>query len=68
MQIKLHEWAEKVVQKYNQIGKSYYTQSDLTKIVESPTILILGINPGSTGIAKDPLKEEVFLKGNPNFY
>lgn len=67
MQNKLIEWAEKVTRDYNQIGKSYYTQSDLTKIKKSPEILILGINPGSTGIAKGPITADVFLKGNKNF-
>ena len=67
MQNELKEWAEKVTQYYNQIGRSYYTQSDLTKINESPEILILGINPGSTGIAKEPITADVFLKGNKSF-
>lgn len=67
MQNKLKKWAEEVTQVYNPIGRSYYTQSDLTKITESPEILILGINPGSTGIAKEPITADVFLKGNKNF-
>lgn len=70
MQIKLHEWAKKVVQTYKPIGKStnvsYYTQSDLTIIKESPDILVLGINPGSAGEYKE-LSAEEFLTGNPDF-
>ena len=67
MQEELLKWAEKVVKAYNPTKRSYYTQSDLTKITESPEILILGINPGSTGIAKGPITADVFLKGNKNF-
>jgi len=67
MQNELKKWAQEVTQVYNRIGRSYYTQSDLTKITESPEILILGINPGSTGIAKEPITADVFLKGNKNF-
>lgn len=67
IQEELKKWAEEVVQTYNPIRRSYYTQSDLTKIKESPEILILGINPGSTGIAKDPITADVFLKGNKSF-
>ena len=67
IQEELKKWAEEVVQTYNPIRRSYYTQSDLTKIKESPEILILGINPGSTGIAKEPITADVFLKGNKSF-
>lgn len=68
IQDKLKEWAEKVTQAYNRIGRSYYTQSDLTKITESPEILILGINPGSTGNEEaQPITADIFLKGNKNF-
>ena len=67
IQDELKKWAKEVVEVYNPTKRSYYTQSDLTKITESPEILILGINPGSTGIAKEPITADVFLKGNKNF-
>lgn len=68
MQNELKKWAEKVTQVYNLTKRSYYTQSDLTKITESPEILILGINPGSTGNEEaQPITADIFLKGNKNF-
>lgn len=57
IQEKLREWADKTVKGYvtiaNEIGESapaFYTQSDLTKLLGSPNVLILGINPGSEGL------------------
>lgn len=68
IQDELKKWAKEVVEVYNPIKRSYYTQSDLTKITVSPEILILGINPGSTGNEEaQPITADVFLKGNKNF-
>jgi len=60
IQKELREWADKTAKGYVSIAKddgetapSFYTQSDLTKIVESPIVLILGINPGSEGLYID---------------
>ena len=69
----LKKWATDVVKKYDAVAESYnisyYTQSDLNKLSDSSNVevLILGINPGSTGIAKDPITADVFLKGNKSF-
>lgn len=50
IQILLEEWAEKTVKAYHEIALevnlAYYTQSDLSKITESPEVAIVGINPG----------------------
>ena len=50
LQISLEEWAEKTVKAYHEIAQevnlAYYTQSDLSKITESPEVAIVGINPG----------------------
>ena len=70
IQKELRDWANKVVTKYNRVAQtedsSYYTQSNLSIINRKPQVLILGINPGSSGKYKiiDP---ETFLKGNPFF-
>jgi len=60
IQKELRDWAEKtakgyvsIVNYYGETAPSFYTQSDLTKIVNSPVVLILGINPGSEGLYKD---------------
>jgi hypothetical protein len=70
IQKELRDWADKVVKKYNPVAKtensSYYTQSNLKKIKRSPQVLILGINPGSSGNYKE-IDPETFLKGNPFF-
>lgn len=67
MQKKLKEWADKTAKGYvsiaNEIGESapaFYTQSDLTKLLDSPNVLILGVNPGSEGSYIDQ-------KANPNW-
>ena len=66
----LRDWAENVVKKYDSVAKtensSYYTQSNLKKIKRSPQVLILGINPGSSGNYKE-IDPETFLEGNPFF-
>ena len=55
IQEKLTDWAEKVVKKYDSVAEkencTYYTQSNLNKISDDNQVkvLILGINPGSTG-------------------
>lgn len=50
LQTSLEEWAEKTVKAYHEIALevnlAYYTQSDLSKITESPEVAIVGINPG----------------------
>ena len=70
IQKELREWADKVVKKYNSVAQtedsSYYTQSNLSKINRKPQVLILGINPGSSGNYKE-IDSETFLKGNPFF-
>lgn len=66
----LRVWAEHVVKKYDPVAKtensSYYTQSNLKIIKRSPQVLILGINPGSSGNYKG-IDPETFLGGNPSF-
>lgn len=56
IQNELRKWADKTAKGYVSIAKeigidapSFYTQSDLTKIVTSPEVVVLGINPGSGG-------------------
>lgn len=50
LQTSLEKWAEKTVKAYHEIAQevnlAYYTQSDLSKITESPEVAIVGINPG----------------------
>ncbi|WP_294480759.1 hypothetical protein [uncultured Bacteroides sp.] len=52
----LATWADNTAKGYVSIAKdlgdeapSFYTQSDLTKLGQSPEVMILGINPGSGG-------------------
>lgn len=70
IQNELRVWAEHVVKKYDPVAKtensSYYTQSNLKIIKRSPQVLILGINPGSSGNYKG-IDPETFLGGNPSF-
>lgn len=70
IQKELREWAENVVRKYDPVANtedsSYYTQSNLKKIKKSPKVLILGINPGSSGNYKE-IDADTFLEGNPFF-
>lgn len=70
IQKELADWAGKVVKKYDRVAEvensSYYTQSNLKKIKSCPKVLILGINPGSSGNYKK-LDSETFLEGNPFF-
>ena len=66
MQEKITDWANKVVKIYNPYEISFYTQSDLKNITQSPEILILGINPGSEG-AYNKIDAEVFKRGNTDF-
>lgn len=73
IQKELSEWAERVVKKYDSIAekanRSYYTQSNLKKINDNNQVkvLILGINPGSTGKYRKITPDE-FLRGNAFFY
>ena len=70
IQNELRVWAEHVVKKYDPVAKtensSYYTQSNLKIIKRSPQVLILGINPGSSGNYKE-INPDTFLGGNPFF-
>jgi hypothetical protein len=52
LQILLEEWANKTAAAYDKLAReedscnrSFYSQSDLTKLNKSPELLILGINP-----------------------
>ena len=67
IQKELREWADRTAKGYVAIANdlkdkapSFYTQSDLTKITTSPEVLVLGINPGSTG-------SYLSQKDNPNW-
>lgn len=70
IQKELMDWAKNVVNKYDPVAKtensSYYTQSNLKIINRSPQVLILGINPGSSGNYKE-IDPDTFLGGNPFF-
>ena len=57
IQKELKKWADKAAKGYvsiaNEFGEdapSFYTQSDLTKLLNFPDIMVLGINPGSEGL------------------
>lgn len=57
IQKELKKWADKAAKGYvsiaNEYGEdapSFYTQSDLTKLSDSPDIIVVGINPGSEGL------------------
>ena len=67
IQEEIRKWADKTAKGYVSIANEYgedapgfYTQSDLTKIVTSPEVVVLGINPGSGGTY-------ISQKGNPNW-
>ena len=54
IQKELKKWADNAAKGYvaiaNEYGEdepSFYTQSDLTKLPDSPNVIVLGINPGS---------------------
>lgn len=56
VQEELITWADKTAKGYvsiaNEEGEnapSFYTQSNLTKVLNSPEVVVLGINPGSEG-------------------
>ena len=56
IQKELREWADMTAKGYVSIAKekgntapSFYTQSDLTKVLDTPVVMIIGINPGSAG-------------------
>lgn len=84
MNAQLNTWAAKTAEAYDRIACAYgddapafYTQSDLTKINDSPHVLIMGINPGSPGSYRKQCEDECWqlggkpmdgvhlLKGNP---
>ena len=71
IQKELWDWAEKVVKKYDRVAEvensSYYTQSNLKIIKSSPKVLILGINPGSSGKYKK-IDPDTFLEGNHPYF
>lgn len=57
IQKELRKWADKaainyvsIANEYGEDAPSFYTQSDLTKLSDSPNVIVLGINPGSDGI------------------
>jgi hypothetical protein len=57
IQKELKKWADKTANGYVSIASefgedapSFYTQSDLTKLLDFPDIMVLGINPGSEGL------------------
>lgn len=84
---KLKQWAEKTADFYHQKATSddkrfdlaFYTQSDLTKVKQSPELMILAINPGIGGTYSDQIESDnwkkwgidkrmdgaTLLKGNP---
>ena len=85
MNTQLNTWAAKTAEAYDKIAHTYnnapafYTQSDLTKINDSPSVLVMGINPGSGGTYQEQCKSEYWqlggkpmdgthlLKGNPSW-
>ena len=91
LQDKLHSWAKETVAAYIGFAQqlkdvpqskytAFYTQSDLTRLSDSPQLVILAINPNSTCSyadqvanpywkldAKDGMTAERFLAGNPDF-
>lgn len=88
-QEKLHTWALNTVEVYKTIAEeeentdftshtAFYTQSDLARLVSSPKIVVMAINPGSNGSYReqkininwnlDPkrgMTADKFLQGNP---
>ena len=73
IQEKLNDWAKKVIEKYDSVAvkenRSYYTQSNLKEINDNNQVkvLILGINPGSTGEYRKKITPDAFLQGNTYF-
>ena len=86
MNTRLTTWAAQTAEAYDRIARAYgddapafYTQSDLTKINDSPRVFIMGINPGSNGSYKKQCEDEYWqlggksmdgshlLKGNPSW-
>lgn len=73
IQEKLKDWAKKVIEKYDCVAvkenRSYYTQSNLIEIDDNNQVkvLILGINPGSTGEYRTKITPDAFLQGNTYF-
>ena len=85
MNTQLNTWAAKTAEAYDKIAHTYnnapafYTQSDLTKINDSPSVLVMGINPGSGGTYQEQCESEYWqlggkpmdgthlLKGNPSW-
>jgi hypothetical protein len=77
IQEKLNEWADRTVCTYKRIidesniDAAFYTQTPLDRITESPELIVMGINPGSTGSYHRQIEEgtvidgKYLLKGNP---
>lgn len=82
----LNEWADETANYYHKLAienpkynLAFYTQSDLTNIKENTELLILGINPGSTGSYTEQILNPYWgldgkmdgkhlLKGNPDWH
>ena len=62
IQEKLQKWAEETVKQYHEIASrkdvniAYYTQSDLSILLDKPELMIVGINPGSFSTYSDQRK------------
>ena len=86
MNTQLNAWADKTAEAYDRIARAqgddapaFYTQSDLTKINDSPHVFVMGINPGSGGTYREQCENEYWqlggkpmdgihlLKGNPSW-
>ena len=73
IQKELREWAEDTVKVYHQIAirddvnLAYYTQSDLSLLLENPELMMVGINPGSASSYTDQCKNKnwSYLYNNP---
>ena len=73
IQKELREWAEDTVKAYHQIAirddvnLAYYTQSDLSLLLENPELMMVGINPGSASSYTDQCKNKnwSYLYNNP---
>lgn len=73
IQEKLQIWASETVAAYHkiaichQVNLAYYTQSDLSMVLEKTELMIVGINPGSGGSYEEQLKNKnwSYLSNNP---
>ncbi|MDO5104902.1 hypothetical protein [Capnocytophaga sp.] len=78
LQTEIKKWGETTLKFYENLATTekscdlgFYTQSDLTKITKNPELVILGINPGSSGSYSDSIYKDMsveqFLKGNKKY-